>query len=175
MAGTGRVFWLLSVLICDNTCWIRAGAVFAGIKITSGRRREVSECGWESEVLVVKDSPNGRRRVDRDTQLKRDEEIARLRQAKVPFREIARRLGCSLGSVQLGLARWQERQARFAAMDADDDDDDWEASPWSRLSPEELRRLERAEGEKVLASDPTNALWLWRLEMMDAADRGFYG
>ncbi len=60
-----------------------------------------SDC---SAIDFVK-NPNDRRRVDAETQRNRDAEVLRLREARVPFRVIARRLDMSLGSVQKALAR----------------------------------------------------------------------
>jgi hypothetical protein len=55
--------------------------------------------------------PNMRRRLDGQEMLHRDEQVARLREQGVPFRVIAARLGCSLGSVQKALRRVQARRA----------------------------------------------------------------
>jgi len=49
----------------------------------------------------------------------RDEEVARLRERGVPFRVIAKRLGCSLGSVQKAVRRVEA--SRAAVVDADGD------------------------------------------------------
>jgi DNA-binding CsgD family transcriptional regulator len=110
--------------------------------------------------------PNDRRRVDGDTQLKRDAEVARLRDAHVPFREIGRRLGMSLGSVQKALRRYQMRQAQLAELERgleDEGGDEDEFGPFSGLRDEELTRLNLAEVLKDLAADPTNELALHRL------------
>jgi hypothetical protein len=98
-----------------------------------------------------------RRRVDGDTQLKRDSQVAALREAHVPFRVIAKRLGMSLGSVQKALRRWQRRQAELEELK------ELEPGPWSALSPEQLYELELAECLKELAVDPTDELARYRL------------
>jgi hypothetical protein len=41
----------------------------------------------------------------------------------------------------------------------EDDDDEWGDAPISRLSPEELRELERQSVLATLTADPTNGLW----------------
>jgi hypothetical protein len=49
--------------------------------------------------------PGTRRRLDDEAMAARDAQIARMRAAHVPFRVIAARLGCSVGSVQKSLRR----------------------------------------------------------------------
>jgi cyanate lyase len=119
----------------------------------------------------MKSDPTVRRWADRDTMLKRDAEVARSRALDVAFREIGRRLGMSLGSVQKALRRYQQRQAELAArVDADDDDD--EDTPFSRLTPEELVRLELAGCLEDLAADPGNPLALYRLSPIPKSTLG---
>lgn len=43
--------------------------------------------------MVLERDPNVRRRLDGQEMLGRDQEVARLRELNVPFREIAKRLG----------------------------------------------------------------------------------
>ena len=57
--------------------------------------------------------PCMRRRLDGQEMLDRDEQVARLREQGVPFRVIAARLGCSLGSVQKAERRVQARRAAW--------------------------------------------------------------
>lgn len=72
--------------------------------------------------MVLETDPNVRRRLDGQEMLGRDQEVARLRELNVPFREIAKRLGCSVGSAQKAVERIKRRRAE-AAQDLDDDDD----------------------------------------------------
>jgi transposase len=58
--------------------------------------------------MTFERDPNHRRRVDADTQRRRDAEVARMRRAGVPFRTIAARLDMSLGAVQKSLRRAQK-------------------------------------------------------------------
>jgi hypothetical protein len=67
--------------------------------------------------------PNMRCRLDGQAMMDRDEQVARLREQGVPFRVIAARLGCSLGSVQKAVRRVQARRADRTAASADVDDD----------------------------------------------------
>ena len=65
-----------------------------------------------------------RRRLDGQEMLDRDEQVARPREQGVPFRVIAARLGCSLGSVQKAVRRVQARRAeRVLAAPAGVDDE----------------------------------------------------
>lgn len=43
-----------------------------------------------------------------------------------------------------------------------DEDDELDDVPLSRMTPEELREVERQQCREVLAVDPTNALWRYR-------------
>jgi transposase len=106
-----------------------------------------------------------RRRVDGDAQLKRDRTIAELREQDVSFREIAKRLGVSLGTVQKGLVRWHKREADIAAKkrSEEDEDEDLFEAPTSMMSAEQVTRWEIAQAKLELANDPDNRLWLWRL------------
>jgi hypothetical protein len=61
--------------------------------------------------MELERDPNGRRRLDGHAMLERDEQVAKMREQGVPFRVIASRLGCSLGSVQKALGRAQARRA----------------------------------------------------------------
>ncbi len=72
--------------------------------------------------MVLERDPNMRRRLDGQEMLGRDQEVARLRELNVPLREIAKRLGCSVGSAQKAVERIKRRRAE-AAQDLDDDDD----------------------------------------------------
>jgi hypothetical protein len=56
-------------------------------------------------AMKLLDNPNGRRRVNAETQRNRDAEVARLRRAGMPFRTIAERLDMSLGAVQKSVQR----------------------------------------------------------------------
>jgi len=68
--------------------------------------------------------PNMRRRLDGQEMLDRDEQVATLREQGVPFRVIAARLGCSLGSVQKAVRRAHARRAeRVLAASADANDE----------------------------------------------------
>jgi DNA-binding NarL/FixJ family response regulator len=58
--------------------------------------------------MELANGPNDRRRVDAETQRRRDTEVARMRRAGVPFRTIASRLDMSLGAVQKSLRRAQK-------------------------------------------------------------------
>jgi hypothetical protein len=116
-------------------------------------------------MVLVKD-PNDRRRVDGDMQLKRDAQVAALREAHVPFRVIAKRLGMSLGSVQKALRRWQRRQAELEELAEE------EPGPWDGLSSEQLHRLELAECLKELAADPADELALYRLRHIPRSTPG---
>lgn len=74
--------------------------------------------------MSLERDPNGRRRLVGQEMLDRDEEVARLREQQVPFRVIASRLGCSLGSVQKTVRRVQARRAeQVLAASAHVDDD----------------------------------------------------
>jgi hypothetical protein len=59
--------------------------------------------------------PNSRRRLDRESALKRDAEVARLRRQGVALRTIGTRLGMSLSQVQLSLTR--STAARMERLD----------------------------------------------------------
>jgi lambda repressor-like predicted transcriptional regulator len=73
--------------------------------------------------MELESDPNTRHRLDGQEMLERDERVARLREQGVPFRVIAVRLGCSLGSVQKAVRRVQARRAeRVLAAAADVDD-----------------------------------------------------
>jgi hypothetical protein len=108
--------------------------------------------------MVLMNDPY-RRRVDGDTQLKRDAQVAALREQHVPFRAIASRLEMSLGSVQKALRRWQQRQAVLEELK----EQEQEPGPWEALSPQQLHELELAECLKELAADPGDELALYRL------------
>ena len=74
--------------------------------------------------MELERDPNMRRRLDGQEMLDRDEQVARLREQGVPFRVIAARLGCSLGSVQKAVRRVQARRAeRVLAAPAGVDDE----------------------------------------------------
>jgi DNA-binding CsgD family transcriptional regulator len=68
--------------------------------------------------------PNTRRRLDGQAMMDRDEQVARLREQGVPFRAIAARLGCSLGSVQKAVRRARARRADRASAAVDDVDEE---------------------------------------------------
>ena len=83
---------------------------------------------WTAKVSVgameLERDPNMRRRLDGQQMLDRDELVATLREQGVPFRVIAARLGCSLGSVQKAVRRANARRAeRVLAASADDYDE----------------------------------------------------
>jgi DNA-binding CsgD family transcriptional regulator len=63
-----------------------------------------------------------RRRLDGQEMMERDAEVARLRDQNVSFREIAKQLRCSVGSVQKAVERIK-RRAQAAAEALDDDHD----------------------------------------------------
>ena len=74
--------------------------------------------------MELQRDPNMRRRLDGQEMLDRDEQVATLREQGVPFRVIAARLGCSLGSVQKAVRRAHARRAeRVLAASADDNDE----------------------------------------------------
>ena len=74
--------------------------------------------------MELERDPNMRRRLDGQELLDRDQQVATLREQGVPFRVIAARLGCSLGSVQKAVRRAHARRAeRVLAASADDYDE----------------------------------------------------
>jgi hypothetical protein len=74
--------------------------------------------------MELEKDPNMRRRLDGQEMLDRDEQVATLREQGVPFRVIAARLGCSLGSVQKAVRRAHARRAeRVLAASADANDE----------------------------------------------------
>jgi hypothetical protein len=112
--------------------------------------------------------PNDRRRLDGDTALKRDAQVAALREQHVPFREIGRRLGMSLGSVQKSLRRHVQRQAVLEELEE-------QGSPWESLSPQELHALELADCLKELADCPGDELAAYRLRHIPRSTPGHPG
>lgn len=106
-------------------------------------------------MATVKD-PSDRRRADGDTQLRRDAEIAALREASVPFRVIAARLGISLGSVQKALRRHQRRQAELPE-EPEEQEQSWQ------LSAAQAAALEREAALADLHQDPGDELARFRL------------
>jgi hypothetical protein len=122
-----------------------------------------SDCS--AKDFTMKD-PNDRRRVDAETQLRRDAEVARLRRANVPFRVIAERLGMSLGAVQKALFRAQKAEAAVPReLDAEltDDLDALENTSTHGMTDSELAELERQLTLAELTADPTNELARYRL------------
>jgi IS30 family transposase len=115
---------------------------------------------------------NVRRWVDRDTMLKRDAEVARLREADVPFREIGRRLGMSLGSVQKALRRYQKREAELAAKLESDDDAEELDGPFAKLTEDEQVRVELAGVLADLRADLGNELANFRLAHIPTSTPG---
>jgi hypothetical protein len=74
--------------------------------------------------MELERDPNMRRRLDGQEMLDRDEQVATLREQGMPFRVIAARLGCSLGSVQKAVRRAHARRAeRVLAASADANDE----------------------------------------------------
>lgn len=97
---------------------------------------------------------NVRRRLDGHEMMLRDAEIARLRGEGVSFREIARRCGCSLGSVQKAVARINKRWASSAAT-AVHDESARSTDPILRLlTAEDMQRLKVTAEEVSLGLSP---------------------
>jgi hypothetical protein len=119
----------------------------------------------------MRDDPTVRRWADRDTMLKRDAEVARLHALDVPFREIGRRLGMSLESVQKAFKRYQQCEAELAARLGSDDAEEFDG-PLSRLTPQERVRLELAGCLEDLAADPGNELAKYRLSLIPRSTPG---
>jgi IS30 family transposase len=115
---------------------------------------------------------NVRRWADRDTMLKRDAEVARLRELDVPFREIGRRLGMSLGSVQKALRRYRKREAELAAKLESADDAEELDGPFAKLTAEEQVRVELAGVLADLRDDPGNELAKFRLSHIPTSTPG---
>lgn len=70
--------------------------------------------------MELANDPNDRRRVDAETQRRRDAEVARLRRSGATFRAIAERLGMSLGGVQKALRRAQKLAEAVAGEEPGD-------------------------------------------------------
>src|SRR6478736_4189450 len=108
--------------------------------------------------MELANGPNDRRRVDAETQRKRDAEVAGMRRAGVPFRTIAERLNMSLGAVQKALRRSQNLAAVYPAA-VDDvvySPDEWPKAAttppvgdgWQVLNPVERWRYAMQTGRR---------------------------
>ena len=108
--------------------------------------------------MELANRPNDRRRVDAETQRRWDAEVARMRQAGVWYRTIARRLDVSLGAVQKSVRRSQKLAEAMAGGESGDVvavvcDDELRAADVTcvadiaKLSPLERYRLRHMPGE----------------------------
>ena len=129
---------------------------------------------WICGAMELERDPNMRRRLDGQEKLDRDEQVARPREQGVPFRVIAARLGCSLGSVQKAVRRVQARRAeRVLAAPAGVDDEPVGrcGSPWSMSSTSEssCSPTSVASGSICSTCIGMAALMGWRCSVMRAA------